>query len=156
MAQNEKFLVLWLCVVLFLHVCQHSIHYVSRSPADDPPPGATEPPCQKGEAVGYLSFLVFIIYRFSLLVCIVLYLLICIGSGVHLCLSFLLFVCIYRFVFISIVFVFISIVLYLHISVFLYLRISIGSFVYSYLQFPVFVYIAIVDLLNELFLFLFE
>nr|XP_027219669.1 uncharacterized protein LOC113812004 [Penaeus vannamei] len=47
LAQNEKFLVLWLCVVLFLHVCQHSIHYVSRSPADDPPPGATEQPCQK-------------------------------------------------------------------------------------------------------------
>ncbi|XP_037775468.1 uncharacterized protein LOC119572423 [Penaeus monodon] len=47
LVQNEKFLIIWLFVVLFLHVCQHSFPYVSQPSPTDLPPQATESRCQK-------------------------------------------------------------------------------------------------------------
>lgn len=54
LVQNEKFLIIWLFVMLFLHVCQHSFPYVSQPSPTDLPPQATESRCQKGESLSVL------------------------------------------------------------------------------------------------------
>ncbi|XP_042894291.1 uncharacterized protein LOC122268096 [Penaeus japonicus] len=48
LVQNEKLLLLWLFVVLFLHICQHSFHYEFRQSPSAMPPRDTESQCQKG------------------------------------------------------------------------------------------------------------